>query len=122
MLHRLITPALFLGLVLIGNPAHAQGSSARMGMLTCRTSASLGLIVGSTQRLACQFRENSGWTQDYIGRMNRIGLDIGITAGGVWHGLFLEVQAQYSPVRSRAALSVPAVTSPWVSVPVQTFS
>ena len=83
MLHRLIKPALLLGLLLIGNPAHAQGSSTRQGMLTCRTSASLGLIVGSTQRLACQFRENSGWTQDYIGRINRIGLDIGFTAGGV---------------------------------------
>ena len=83
MLHRLIKPALLLGLLLIGNPAYAQGSSTRQGMLTCRTSASLGLIIGSTQRLACQFKENSGWTQDYIGRINRIGLDIGITAGGV---------------------------------------
>jgi hypothetical protein len=84
MLCRLIKPALLLGLLLLtGNPAHAQGSSIRQGMLTCRTSASLGLIVGSTQRLACQFRANSGWTQNYIGRMNRIGLDIGITAGGV---------------------------------------
>jgi Protein of unknown function (DUF992) len=83
MLHRLIKPALLLGLLLIGNPAYAQGSTSRQGVLTCRTSASLGLIVGSTQRLACQFRENSGWTQDYIGRMNRIGLDIGFTAGGV---------------------------------------
>ena len=26
MLHRLIKPALLLGLLLIGNPAHAQGS------------------------------------------------------------------------------------------------
>ena len=83
MLHRLIKPALLLGLLLIGNPAHAQGSSVRQGMLTCRTSPSLGLIVGSTQRLACQFRANTGWTQDYVGRMNRIGLDIGVTAGGV---------------------------------------
>ena len=60
-----------------------KGVQVRQGMLTCRTSPSLGLIVGSTQRLACQFRANSGWTQDYVGRMNRIGLDIGITAGGV---------------------------------------
>jgi hypothetical protein len=42
-----------------------------------------GLIIGSTQKLACQYRDNSGWTQDYFGRMNRIGLDIGFTAGGV---------------------------------------
>ena len=82
MLHRLIKPALLLGFLLIGNSAHAQGSSVQQGMLTCRTAHSIGLIVGSTQRLACQFRGNSGWTQDYVGRMNRIGLDIGITAGG----------------------------------------
>ncbi len=83
MLHCLIKPALLLGLLLIGNPAHAQGSTTRQGMLTCRTSASLGLIVGSTQRLACQFKSNTGSTQDYVGRINRIGLDIGFTAGGV---------------------------------------
>ena len=83
MLHRLIKPASLLGLLLIGNPAHAQGSTTRQGMLTCRTSPSLGLIVGSTQRLACQFKGDTGWTQDYIGRINRIGLDIGFTAGGV---------------------------------------
>jgi Protein of unknown function (DUF992) len=80
---RLVTAAIFIGLMLAAAPAHAQGSSVQQGMLTCRTSASLGLIIGSTQRLACQFKANSGWTQNYLGRMNRIGLDIGITAGGV---------------------------------------
>ena len=82
MLYRLIKPALLFAILLIGPPALAQGSSIRQGMLTCRTSPSIGLIVGSSQRLACQFRSNTGWTQDYVGRMNRIGLDIGITAGG----------------------------------------
>ena len=83
MVHRLIKPALLLGFLLVGNAAHAQGSTGRQGMLTCRTAPSLGLIIGSTQKLACQYRDNSGWTQDYFGRINRIGLDIGITAGGV---------------------------------------
>jgi Protein of unknown function (DUF992) len=82
MLYRFIPVAFVVGL-LSADPATAQGSSAQQGMLTCRTSASLGLILGSTQRLACQFRANSGWTQNYVGRMNRVGLDIGITAGGV---------------------------------------
>jgi hypothetical protein len=81
MLYRFIPVAFIVGL-LSGTPALAQGSS-QQGMLTCRTSASLGLILGSTQRLACQFRANSGFTQNYVGRMNRVGLDIGITAGGV---------------------------------------
>ena len=79
----LIKPALLLGLLLIENPAHAQGSSAQQGMLTCRTGPSVGLLVGSTQSVACQFKANAGWSQNYLGRINRIGLDIGITAGGV---------------------------------------
>jgi hypothetical protein len=84
MPYRIAKPALILGLILLtDNFAYAQASSIRQGMLTCRTSASVGLIVGSTQRLACQFRANSGWTQNYVGRINRVGLDLGITAGGV---------------------------------------
>lgn len=84
MLARLFKSLPLIGLLLsTEGSAHAQGSSMRQGMLTCRTGASIGLIVGSTQRLACQFRANSGWTQNYVGRMNRIGLDVGITAGGV---------------------------------------
>jgi len=81
MLYRLVKPGLLLGLLLAsGHSTHAQVSQ---GMLTCRTSPSIGLIIGSTQRLACQFKANAGWTQNYVGRINRIGLDIGITVGGV---------------------------------------
>jgi uncharacterized protein DUF992 len=84
MLYRIAAPALFFALFLsTGHSALAQGSVIRQGMLRCTTSPSIGLIVGSTQRLACQFRANNGWTQNYAGRMNRVGLDIGITAGGV---------------------------------------
>jgi hypothetical protein len=52
-------------------------------MLTCRTAPSVGLIVGSRQRLRCQFRSESGRTQNYIGTIGRLGLDIGVTAGGI---------------------------------------
>jgi hypothetical protein len=49
----------------------------------------LGLIVGSTQRLACQFKGNTGWTQDYVGRLNRIGLDIGyVYAANMKRGIY----------------------------------
>ena len=83
MLMRCITPALFIGFMLAAAPAYAQGHSIRQGVLTCRTSASVGLIVGSTQRLRCQFQSDRGWTQNYTGRIGRLGLDVGITAGGV---------------------------------------
>jgi hypothetical protein len=83
MAHRFIKPALLLGFLLIGSAAHAQSSTGRSGMLTCRMAPSVGFIIGSSQKLSCQYKDNAGWTQNYAGRMNRIGLDIGITAGGV---------------------------------------
>ena len=105
---------LLLRLLLVGNAAHAQGSIGRQGMLTCRTAPSLGLIIGSTQKLACQYRDNTGWTQDYIGRMNRIGLDIGFTARGVIAWGVIGSTGAARPGCSRAALSAPVVKSPWV--------
>ena len=64
-------------------PASAQGNSIRQGVLTCRTSASVGLVVGSRQRLSCQFKSQTGRTQNYVGTIGRLGLDLGVTAGGV---------------------------------------
>jgi hypothetical protein len=75
--------ALFIGLMLAATHAYSQGSSVRQGLLTCHTSPSIGLIVGSHQRLQCQFKADSGWTQNYVGAIGRLGLDLGITAGGI---------------------------------------
>jgi hypothetical protein len=65
------------------SPASAQSNTVRQGVLTCRTSASVGLVIGSRQRLACQFKSETGRTQDYVGTIGRLGLDLGVTAGGV---------------------------------------
>ena len=70
MLHRLIKPALLLGLLLIGNPAHAQGSTIRQGMLTCRTSASLGLIVGSNSKARVPIQREH-WLDPGLRRQNK---------------------------------------------------
>jgi hypothetical protein len=75
--------ALFIGLTLATTEAYSQGSSVRQGLLTCRTSASVGLVVGSRQRLRCQFKSDSGSTQNYVGAIGRLGLDLGVTAGGI---------------------------------------
>src|SRR5262245_37167247 len=66
-------------------PAAAQQPTrAKVGMLTCRTSASVGLVIGSRQRLACRFRpDNGGPSEGYYGIIRRLGLDVGVTAGGV---------------------------------------
>ena len=72
-----------LGLLLI-SVSGASAESRTVGMLTCKTSASLGLIIGSHQKLRCSFTPNSGGAPEhYTGHINRLGLDLGFTAGGV---------------------------------------
>ncbi len=86
MFNHYLTPALLAGVMFATAPAgaqNAQNNTIRQGFLTCRTAPTVGLIVGSRQRMNCEFRSNTGWTQRYSGVMNRIGLDVGITAGGV---------------------------------------
>jgi Protein of unknown function (DUF992) len=61
-----------------------QTGSTKVGVLTCKTSASLGLIVGSHQKLRCSFsQDNAGPAENYTGHVNRLGLDLGVKAGGV---------------------------------------
>jgi hypothetical protein len=67
------------------SPASAQTPpGTNVGALTCRTGPSIGLIFGSRQKMACRFAPNGPYPPEaYVGVMNSIGLDIGITAGGV---------------------------------------
>ena len=83
MLIHCITPAFLLGFMLAAIPAEAQTHSIRQGVLTCRTSASIGLVIGSRQRLRCQFRSDRGWTRELLRRRSPLQLDLGVTAGGV---------------------------------------
>lgn len=66
-------------------PAAAQDpGGTKVGVLTCKTSASLGLILGSHQKIRCSFApDNGGPPENYTGAINRLGLDLGVTAGGV---------------------------------------
>lgn len=73
----------FAGLIAALAPAAAQqAGGTKVGVLTCRTSASLGLIVGSHQKLHCSFSPDNGPPENYSGYVNRLGLDIGVKAGG----------------------------------------
>jgi hypothetical protein len=67
------------------SPAVAQQPpGANVGTLTCKMAPSIGLIFGSRQRMACRFTPNGpNPPEAYVGVMGTIGLDVGITAGGV---------------------------------------
>lgn len=66
----------------IGPPAQAE--RFRVGRLLCATTPRIGLLVGSTQSLRCVFHGVSPPRQYiYVGRIRRLGLDVGATGAGV---------------------------------------
>jgi Protein of unknown function (DUF992) len=78
--------ALTVLFALAAAPAEAQ-SSKQAGTLLCNLGPSVGLIIGSRQRMTCVFTNSAtGRRENYVGRIGRLGLDIGIQAGGrmVW--------------------------------------
>jgi uncharacterized protein DUF992 len=71
-------------LAMITSPADAQPRQVQVGQLTCSLSASIGLILGSQKNVNCVFRGQPGEPEEaYTGTMTTIGVDIGVTTGGV---------------------------------------
>lgn len=70
--------------LLLASASMASAQQTKVGLLTCYTSEKIGLLVGSTQKLSCTFTPDYGPAPEhYLGTINRIGPDIGATAGGI---------------------------------------
>jgi hypothetical protein len=77
------TVALTAALLVDMSPAEAQRRT-QVGRLRCTLDPSVGLVVGSRQRMSCEFVADRRAFRDlYSGTMTRVGLDLGITGGGV---------------------------------------
>jgi hypothetical protein len=71
-------------LAMVVGPADAQPRQIQVGTLTCSMSASIGLIVGSQKNVNCVLKGQPGEPEEaYSGTMTTVGLDIGVTSGGV---------------------------------------
>jgi hypothetical protein len=93
--HRLLLVILAF-LAMLSLPASAQGPQpwTQVGVLTCRLNPSIGFIIAGHQSMECNYAPSSGAPpQPYQGAINSVGLDVGITAGGVlaW-GVFAPTQ------------------------------
>lgn len=76
--------AFLVSAALLMSLSNVSAQESEFGMLTCQASASLGLIVGSHQKLRCSFEPKGGGpVEQYSGTVNRLGLDLGIKGGGV---------------------------------------
>jgi len=72
---------LVAGALMYGAPAQAQGVKA--GVLTCNVSSGFGFIFGSSKAVNCSFSPPGGPPQRYVGSIDKFGVDIGYTSGGV---------------------------------------
>ncbi len=63
--------------------ADAQPRRFQLGSLNCSLSSSIGMIVGSQRNVSCLFKTDGAPDEPYAGTMTRIGLDLGVTTGGV---------------------------------------
>ena len=62
--------------------ALAQGG-VRVGTLTCNVASGWGFVFGSSKALHCTFAPAAGHAEFYAGAINKFGVDIGYTQGGV---------------------------------------
>jgi hypothetical protein len=80
-----IAVASLLALLFIA-PVSAQTPKTwtQAGMLTCRLNPSIGFIIAGHQSMECRYAPSDGSPpQAYEGALNTVGIDIGISAGGV---------------------------------------
>jgi hypothetical protein len=62
--------------------AQAQGG-VRIGTLTCYVASGWGFVFGSSKGLRCTLSPGPGRPEYYAGTINKFGVDIGYTQGGV---------------------------------------
>ena len=80
----------------LATPANAQGG-VRVGTLTCNVASGWGFVFGSSKGLRCTFAPAPGHPEQYAGTINKFGVDIGYTQGGVL------VWAVFAPTANLAA-------------------
>ena len=75
----------FYGLAVGPGEALAQPASwTQVGMLSCKVNPSIGFVIFGHQSMECRFVQNPPFpAQAYEGALNTVGIDVGVTAGGV---------------------------------------
>jgi hypothetical protein len=64
--------------------ASAQAAvGVRAGVLTCNVASGAGFIFGSDKAVSCTFSGTGGRVEHYAGNIQKFGVDIGYTRGGV---------------------------------------
>jgi len=80
-----VTALVLIGLLGASADAQAPTSWTQAGVLRCVVNPSIGFIIAGHQSMECRFTQNPPIPlQIYHGALNMIGLNIGVSAGGVF--------------------------------------
>ena len=74
-----------LALLALASPTHTKAQSwTQVGVLTCRLNPSIGFVIAGHQSMECTYQPAGPFPpQLYQGALNMVGLNIGVTAGGI---------------------------------------
>ncbi|MDE2111643.1 MAG: DUF992 domain-containing protein [Alphaproteobacteria bacterium] len=95
----LMLGAALAGTLMAGTPALAAPHGVKVGILTCQVHSGWGLVVGSSKKIACNYKPNKGEDDHYSGSISKFGVDVGYTGKGV---IVWDVVAPSSDVRAGA--------------------
>lgn len=51
----------------------------RLGTLSCEVAGGIGMLIGSSRAVDCQFKQRTGKVELYTGTIGKLGIDIGVT-------------------------------------------
>jgi hypothetical protein len=69
--------------VALATPASAAQGGVKVGTLTCNVASGWGFVFGSSKDVRCNYRPNKIRGEHYEGSIDKFGVDIGYTEGGV---------------------------------------
>ena len=81
----------------------AAEAAARIGVLRCHIQGGEGYVIGSSHGARCFFKGDDGRHERYVGRMSKLGVDLGVTHENV---LVWAVFAPSAPTRTRLPASI----------------
>jgi Protein of unknown function (DUF992) len=82
--HYCLLAALVLAALIAPAAAQAPRQWTQIGVLTCKLNPSIGFIIGGHQSMECSYTPSGPYPpQAYQGAINTVGLDVGVSAGGV---------------------------------------
>jgi hypothetical protein len=80
----LLAPFALVAILAMPAAAQAPQSWTQVGGLSCQVDPSVGFIIVGSQSMRCLFTPNTPQEREaYAGALNTVGLNVGISAGGV---------------------------------------